>query len=206
MKKTKLLKNTIFPKKSKELKVIGVFGLHSGSGVTQIALFLAVFFSEIKNSSVAFLECSGRHDVISLQEEREEEDTEKYFHRFDICFYPHVSLSELIYIRNLSFDILVIDFGSDFIKIESELLRCDIKILVGTLAPWKRESLEWVNQLKQKISNFRSWNMVFNFSSDEKKEYSCLKLPISCFFLSMSKNYFFPSEQIIRIFQKIFPD
>lgn len=54
-----------------------------------------------------------------------------------VDYYPHVSGSEIPALLNQGYDYLILDIGSleeaDF----SEFLRCDHKLVLGSLSPWK---------------------------------------------------------------------
>lgn len=67
-------------------------------------------------------------------------------HRFfplrGVDYYPRVAASELPSLLNQGYDCLILDSGSVAETDLSEFLRCDRKLVLGSLAPWKRWQLE----------------------------------------------------------------
>lgn len=57
------------------------------------------------------------------------------FHGVD--YYPHVSDNEIPALLNRGYDYLILDMGSLKEADLSEFLRCDRKLVLGSLAPWK---------------------------------------------------------------------
>lgn len=189
----------------KDTVIIGVFGLHSGVGTTHIALLVANYFSDIKNKAVAYLEYSGKDDVRYIQESEEGlEEEDMIFVLRGVHYYRKIKQNELIEVRNWGFDICIIDFGNDLLRAENELMRCDLKFLIGSDAPWRDREFKLLKKISDRIGSLRSWYIIMNLSTDQRKKKSLYAAPIQVFQLPYSKNALLPSENIIRIFDQIF--
>lgn len=135
---------------------IGILGCDSGAGVTQLAIALCSYCCSKHRKKVAYLELHARNEISQLIPEQKlyasmkqssntvsknisisdrQPGTCFQFHGIDI--YPHVSEHMIPSLLNHGYEYLILDIGSlkeaDF----SEFLRCDQKIIVGSMAPWK---------------------------------------------------------------------
>lgn len=65
-----------------------------------------------------------------------------HFHHCGIDYYPNITGSEIPTLFNMGYHYLIFDMGcfgeSDF----QEFLRCDRKLILGSLAPWKTKSYQ----------------------------------------------------------------
>ena len=52
-------------------------------------------------------------------------------------YYPYVKSDEIPALMNLGYDYLILDMGSQKEANLSEFLRCNRKLVLGSLAPWK---------------------------------------------------------------------
>lgn len=59
-----------------------------------------------------------------------------------LYYYPHIDSNSLPTLLNQGFEYLILDLGSMEDGQQSEFLRCDRKVVLGSLAPWKSEKLE----------------------------------------------------------------
>ena len=58
---------------------------------------------------------------------------------YDVDYYPAVSIGEIPQILNHGYCYLLYDFGVLTETNYNEFLRCDRKIVIGSLAPWKEQ-------------------------------------------------------------------
>lgn len=59
-------------------------------------------------------------------------------------YYPCVKGTEIPALLNLNYDYLILDMGSQSEADLSEFLRCDRKLILGSLAPWKTYSYQGI--------------------------------------------------------------
>lgn len=142
---------------------IGILGCHPGTGVTHLALTLCNYCVAKHRKRVAYLELHGRSEIAQLISEPEfvsagnqlSEMPQKpfCFSLHGIDFYPHVSGSEVPSLLNQRYDYLILDVGSLAEADTSEFLRCDHKLVLGSLAPWKTWQYEGFFQKFSNIVN-----------------------------------------------------
>ncbi len=79
-----------------------------------------------------------------------ENNCRSYFRIYDVDYYPSTTAEELPCLLNQGYSYLILDLGSMEEADLPELLRCDKKIILGSLAPWKtdkfRKTLKQINQ------------------------------------------------------------
>lgn len=122
-------------------------GCHPGTGVTHLALTLCNYCVSKHRKRVAYLELHGRGEIAQLISESEFVSARNQFSKTSqkpfgfslhgIDFYPHVSGREIPSLLNQRYDCLILDTGSLVEADTSEFLRCDYKLVLGSLAPWK---------------------------------------------------------------------
>lgn len=56
---------------------------------------------------------------------------------YDVDYYPNVSTDIVPEILDKGYDYLLLDFGILTERTYSEFLRCDRKLVIGSLSPWK---------------------------------------------------------------------
>lgn len=136
---------------------IGIMGCDAGGGVTHLAIALCNYCCSKQRKKVAYLELHARNEISQLIPEsklysalrpQSTKQTQRnglldstscqgcfQFHGVD--YYPHVSDSMIPALLNQGYDYLVLDIGSQKEADYSEFLRCDRKLVVGSVAPWK---------------------------------------------------------------------
>ncbi|MGN6715162.1 hypothetical protein [Anaerocolumna jejuensis] len=188
----------IFKESKKEYRslgrlVIGIAGTHKGVGVTHLGLMLTSCISEGIGLSTAFLHWPDSRDICLLRnhffsadegisgiknisgkegifrsehlfnsEQREEFTVSK------ASFYPGVGKESMAEILAQGYDCIVMDFGNAFKEHREEFLRCDKKIVVGSLTPWKRYCLEDFIAESEMITGSSDWIYVINFAAERE--------------------------------------
>lgn len=124
---------------------IGIIGCEPGTGVTHLAIALAGFCGSKLRKKTAYLECHSRNEISQLQTEMnltssaKADDLLPCFKIHDVDYYPRVTSHDLPLLMNQGYVYLILDLGylgeSDF----QEFLRCDKKLVLGSLSPWKVE-------------------------------------------------------------------
>lgn len=133
-------------KGTKSHATIGILGCTPGCGVTHLAIALGSYCSSKSKKSTAFLELHPRDEISRLLPGTKAVDPEEsstvrpHFKLQGIDYYPQVKSDEIPALLNLKYDYLILDMGSLGEADLSEFLRCDRKLVLGSLAPWKTES------------------------------------------------------------------
>ncbi len=107
-------------------------------GVTHLAIALGNYCHSKLRKKTAILELHERREFCTLCPENK--DTSFRLH--GLTYYPHVDSDSLPALHNRGYDYLILDLGSMEDGQESEFLRCDRKVVLGSLAPWKSGYLE----------------------------------------------------------------
>ncbi|MCI8390701.1 MAG: hypothetical protein HFI35_08490 [Roseburia sp.] len=130
---------------------IGIAGCDSGVGVTHLALALGSYCCSKQRKKVAYIELHARNEISRLLREetldsmlRQQAAKASSFSQDTFCFrldgvdyYPHASGNTVPILLNRGYDCLILDTGRPEESVLTEFLRCDRKLVIGSLAVWK---------------------------------------------------------------------
>lgn len=157
-------KNMMKEKKAGKL-IIGVVTTHSGAGGTHFSMALATYFSEWLGLKTSYLEFKSKSSIGSLEEffyGKKSENLDK-ISVGRITFYDYHYLPRISEIIGDESDCVILDIGHNFSENINEFLRCDLKIVISSIAIWKQEEL--LNFLSsQDISKAKDWKYVIPFT------------------------------------------
>lgn len=127
-------------------------------GVTHLSIALCNYCTSKQKKKCAYLELHGRNEISQLVPEAKllPSKTKCINARDDFtitsqpglkerpCFrlngvdyYPAITAEEIPALLNMRYDYLILDIGTLQEATFSEFLRCDRKLILGSLAPWK---------------------------------------------------------------------
>ena len=139
---------------------IGITGCTAGVGVTHLAIALANLCGSKLGLKTACIEFHKRDELRFLMTEanlpfrQAKNSCRSYFRIYDVDYYPNASSEELPSLLNQGYRYLILDMGNMEESNLPELLRCDKKIVIGSLAPWKIDKFrKSLNLLFQKSSS-----------------------------------------------------
>ncbi len=121
-------------KAAKPRIIIGILGQEPGLGVTHLSISLANYAAKWLNARTALVEWEVRNSLAALSPKEGEE-------AFDIkgvTYFPSIPAKELGLIYSMDFEYIILDLGSDSQKAREELMRCNGKLIVGSLCPWRK--------------------------------------------------------------------
>ena len=140
--------------------IIGITGCYAGAGATHLAIALANLCGSKYKAATAYLEFHKRDEIRLLMTDatlpyaQKENRCRTYFRIHDVDYYPATGRDEFPALLNLGYRYLVLDFGSLSEADLTEFLRCDKKIIIGSVAPWKMDNFRNCQKLlNQKISS-----------------------------------------------------
>lgn len=120
---------------------IGILGCNFGTGATHLAIALCNYCASKQKKKCAYLELHSRNDISHLFTEAKPYTSDAVSRpriRFrGVDYYPAVRIDEVPTLLNRGYDCLVLDAGTSEEGMVSEFLRCDRKLILGSLAPWK---------------------------------------------------------------------
>lgn len=122
--------------------VIGVLGTHKGIGVTHVSLMLAYYYSRWVGCETAYVSYTSNQGIEDLEhyygaKKLKSSNYRGCFSLNHMTFFPNITESQSLDIFNDTFRCIILDFGSDYSMHHSEFLRCDQKIVLTCLSPWK---------------------------------------------------------------------
>lgn len=124
------------------LTTVGILGSESGVGVTHLAILLGNYLTAKCNQHTAVVELSGKSSFRNIQRvyksRHKPKNIGKCFELYDLAYFYEVSTADLSIIYNLGYDIIVLDFGFDYAKARVEYLKCQKKLVIGSVSDWKK--------------------------------------------------------------------
>lgn len=139
----------------------------AGMGVTHLVMSLANYSVSHRRRKTAVVELSGNHAIENLTGEGESFEWNR------ISFYPNLTRNRIADIINEDYEVVIFDMGSSYYRIRPELLRCGQKLVLGSLAPWRK--MEYIRFVLEEMAEDRyARNMMFltqNGIKKDKKEF-----------------------------------
>ena len=117
-------------------------GCDAGVGVTHLAISLCTYCASKRRKSVAYAELHARSEIAQLVPESSLLQDHPSFRLHGVDYYPRMPGSGVPALLNQGYDYLILDTGNLDEADTSEFLRCDRKLVLGNLAPWKRWKYE----------------------------------------------------------------
>lgn len=180
--------------------IIGVMGLSKGVGTTHIALLLAGFVRSYYGRKTIFLEASGNHDLCLAFDV---EDKKKSFTRYGVTYLLEAKKEDIAQTRNTGYDFCVIDLGSKSSFAQAELIRCDIKIIIGGGAPWQQKMWSIAEELKKEVMDCSSFHFLINFGDISDKIKRNLS-PATTHLMPFEPNLYRISDITVHLFYELF--
>lgn len=115
---------------------IGVSGTDRGVGATHLCIALANFLCGKFCSNTAYLEMNGRQEICSLGQNFRA-GTDAMFVCQKVCYYPNMTLAGLAEVLSGHYRYFVLDFGSPNPHTIPAFMGCNIRLVVGSVCPWK---------------------------------------------------------------------
>ena len=149
-------------------EVIGLIGAHPGAGVTYTGLMLAFYLGETLGRKTAYLECSGHHDFILLQQAYLwSSESLRSFSYGNITFHKEVMAEGIPELLGEAYDCVILDFGHDLSACREEFPRCSRKLVLGGWTEWNCQKLgAFIGSFGGLKSN-ETWNYLIPFAGNK---------------------------------------
>lgn len=186
--------------------IIGVVGTHRSAGVTHLCIMLATYISDILGKRTAVLECNQHSDFAYIQQAYEgnlKKAKCKEFIIYNVMYYKCVNEKEIADIMNDNYDYIIIDFGSDLDQYSNEFLRCNSKLIVGSLCDWKRHKFYSFLRKAENMNGYLKWQYLMLFGEKEEIKEVQHDLNIMVNSIPYEPDPFRISKVIMNLFQKI---
>ena len=184
---------------------IGILGLSHGTGVTTVVLAMAEFLKNAGMKNICVIEKNGNRDIESCMEHKgcRPDDETGMFVRGPVSYLTAAPGEQHIRALNRKYDCMIFDLGSDAADSISTMWLCDIRIVVGSAAPWRRGEYELLKRLKGMAGELKNWIVFVNLADNESlldfKDYGAPILPVP-----MIRDPFRPSPDAAKTFEKAF--
>jgi predicted Ser/Thr protein kinase len=147
---------------------IGIIGIDKGEGVTSLAVGLSVYLHDMRCQRTAMIEMNGEGEFNEIRRSYYgSEYEENPFEIFKVRYYPGVTKSQYAQICNMGYDFMVTDFGYEYKKSMEDFLRCDMKIVMGSINLWKyRKYLEF-HEYTKNFPGVGNWKFLLSGDEDD---------------------------------------
>lgn len=108
-------------------------------GTTHLGIALANYCRSFHHAKTALLELNDTQELKRLQDF----ESQSCITIYGVDYYPSVSLSQLSLFYNLDYQYFILDFGVPDQAHYQDFLRCDRKLIIGSLSPWKRYCFDY---------------------------------------------------------------
>lgn len=145
---------------------IGIMGIDRGEGVTALAVGLASYLQEVRCKRIVLAEMNEQGAFEQIKNTYFGKNYhEKPFEIFKIHYYPAITKSQYSKICNMDYDCIVADFGCEYQKSIEDFLRCDKKIVMGSVNLWKYQKYLEFYEYAKNFPGIEKW--LFLLSGDE---------------------------------------
>lgn len=126
------------------LQTIGIMGVNNGNGVTHLAIMIGNYITAKQHKKTAIIEMNHTGAFIELKDSYGEKiNNNQGLHCYKISgvtYYYDIESDMLGEVYNKDFEYIIIDMGIYNEKQTEEFLKCNGKIIIGNLNPWKNKS------------------------------------------------------------------
>lgn len=138
-----------------------------GCGATHLAIALANYLESGLGKKTAVIELSGCHELRSMVKK----EGDKQQRILGIHYFTDICVGKIPEIMNSRYEAYVLDLGADYALAREEFLRCDRKIVIGSISPWKVFQYEHFLENVIASENYELWEFLVLFANllDKKK-------------------------------------
>ncbi len=148
-------------------EIIGLVGTRAGIGVTYTGMLLAFYLGNELGRRTAFVEYCNHKDMELIQRVYEWSDEDGIsFHFRNITCYKNVNSKQLADIQGENYEYIIIDFGSDFVDIQEEFLRCSLKAVIAGHSEWDILKLLSFFGSHEMLRCSETWNYLIPLAED----------------------------------------
>lgn len=135
----------------------------AGMGVTHLVMSFANYSVSHRRRRTAVVELSGNHTIERLNGDG------GVFEWNHISCYPNLTRSCIADVINEDYEVVIFDMGSSYYRIRTELLRCNQKLILGSLAPWRK--MEYIRFALEEMEEDRyARNIIFLAQNGMKRD------------------------------------
>lgn len=152
--------------KESSLLNVGIIGIDKGEGATSLAVGMASYLQEVRCKRVALAEMNRSGEFYEIRNTYFGTDYREIpFEIFRVDYYPGMTKERYAQVCNMGYDCIVTDFGSVYQRAMEDFLRCDRKIVVGSVNLWKYGKYLEFHEYTKNFPGVGNW--LFLLSGDE---------------------------------------
>ncbi len=133
-------------------QTIGIGGIEHGSGATHLALALTNLLANRQRKKTAYLELNPNRQIACLSSG----SAQSFFRFLGMDFYPEATFEQLPKLLGKPYACFVLDLGvlNPSSAACREFLRCQKKLVVGSVCPWKEARYgKWMESFFSQYQN-----------------------------------------------------
>lgn len=191
--------------KRKGKLVVGVCCTHTNAGATHFCMLLATYFSEWLGQKTAYINFKNSVELSNLKDYflKDKELRDSHFTVGRVTFYGNDNLDRFAQIIGEEMDCIILDIGQQFAKNRNEFLRCDIKIVVSSLAIWKQNKLETFIETSKKSFNKADLRYVIPFIEEKDLKEGIRNYHVPLYQMPYQPHPFTIDTTILHFFERI---
>ncbi len=186
-------------KRMKEKISIGILGIEKGCGATHLTIALANYMQSALGKKTAVMELSGQRELQSLMEK----EGGKIQKLLGVSYYTDLCGGSIPDIMNSRYEAVILDLGADYETAREEFLRCDRKIVVGSISPWRVFAYErFLNKITS-TENYEAWEFLVLFANLLDKKALQKRYGMHMLSIPWIENPFYLQQEDLVFLQKI---
>lgn len=177
-------------------------GASARVGTTYLTILLASYMAGVFGKKTAVLEMNRHGDFLSICRKQKKQQRECICFRLrGVDYYPFAAEGTIADCLNQGYECIVMDFGNEYLQGRKEFLRCQKKIVTGSLADWEMERfmdfMKWTQ-----MDNAKDW-MYAAFLGDGKNRKQAENVcRISIAKIPFLESPYWIDETVMRFFQE----
>lgn len=179
-------------------------GVGRAVGTTHFCIWLANYEDSVKRKKTALIEWNTHDDFSKIQKLCIATPTPSTSYRiFNVDYFKNAGPSDLLLCLKMGYEKIIIDFAL-IEESKTDFLRCDVKIVIGSLSEWKfdmfREYLRGESNIDQ------SWKYLVAFGDETTRKQLQKAMKISLLRIPFSVDAFSIDAKSILWFEQLTSD
>lgn len=154
-------------------------------GTTHLAVWLSHYLTGVQQKRVVVLEWNNHGDFARMgQFCTAQKKTSGVFRILEVDYVEAAGAGELAACLNAEYHYIIVDFGEITETGLAECVRCDRKVMVGSMSEW--QAGVFLEEAGRAVKREKGWSYVTAFGSEEtRREWEkmfrcpCLRIPVS---------------------------
>lgn len=146
-----------------------------GEGNTTMTICIASYLSGVKRLRTAAVEVGKTSDFEEIEEMyfggRDRIASGKGFNLYDVDYYHVDDISGIGWIYGEGYDCVVVDFGNQYEQYMKELVRCSMKIVLGSVNMWRYDQYLKLCTYLEGVTGSDRWFHIIGGDGDDVKKH-----------------------------------